>query len=189
MLLETPIETPDLILRSLDVSHARGPYAAWMRDPAVNRFLEVRFHPPEPAELEAYIAKTNASTGQLLLGLFLKAEPQRHIGNIKLGPISVHHRAAAVGIAIGAVGLWGRGLATQAISALADYAFGTLRLDRLEAGFYAANEASQRAFRRAGFVDEGRRRGARLCDGVRIDEIIMGRLAGSTPLQVRRDNQ
>jgi ribosomal-protein-alanine N-acetyltransferase len=183
VLLEAPIKTKDLILQSLDAGHAHGPYAAWIRDPAVNRFLEVRFGPPDPVELGAYIAKANASADDLLLGLFPQSEPQRHIGNIKLGPINRHHRAAPVGIAIGVVQFWGRGFATQAIAALADYAFSVLELDRLEAGFYAANEPSQRAFRRAGFVNEGRRLGARLCDGVRMDEIVMGRLAGATSVQ------
>ena len=180
MLLESPIKTTDLILRSLDAGHAHGPYAAWIRDPAVNRFLEVRFSPPDPVELGAYIAKANTSADDLLLGLFPKTEPQRHIGNIKLGLINRHHHAAPVGIAIGAVEFWGRGFATQAIGALADYAFSVLKLERLEAGFYAANEPSQRAFRRAGFVDEGCRLSARLCDGVRMDEIVMGCLSAST---------
>jgi ribosomal-protein-alanine N-acetyltransferase len=183
VLLDTAIETKDLILRSLDPSHAHGPYEAWMRDPAVNRFLEVRFGPPDAVALEAYIAKVNASNDNLLLGLFPKIESKRHIGNIKLGPINKHHRAAPVGIAIGAVEFWGRGFATQAILALADYAFSVLKLERLEAGFYAANESSQRAFRRAGFVDEGRRRGARLCDGVRMDEVVMGRLPDAAPVR------
>jgi RimJ/RimL family protein N-acetyltransferase len=178
VLLETPLKTKDLALRCIDGSHAHGPYAAWMCDPAVIRFLEVRFNSPDAAALEAYIATVNASDNNLLLGLFPKTEPDRHIGNIKLGPINRHHRVAPIGIAIGAVELWGKGLATQAISALADYAFSVLKLERLEAGFYAANESSQRAFRRAGFIDEGRRRGARLCEGIRMDEIVMGRVSG-----------
>ena len=185
VLLETAIETKDLILRSLDASHAHGPYEAWMRDPAVNRFLEVRFGPPDATALETYIMKLNASDDNMLLGLFPKSGPNRHIGNIKLGPINKHHRSAPIGIAIGAVEFWSKGLATQAIQALANYAFSILGLERLEAGFYAANEPSQRAFRRAGFIEEGRRRGARLCGGVRMDEIIMGRLAATTSVQAQ----
>jgi RimJ/RimL family protein N-acetyltransferase len=70
------------------------------------------------------------------------------------------------------------GYATQAVAAVSAYAFDVLGLDRLEAGFYADNETSQRAFKRAGFVEEGRRRGARICDGARMDEVLMGRLRG-----------
>jgi RimJ/RimL family protein N-acetyltransferase len=178
----TPIITKDLILRSLDVAHAHGAYAQWMLDPEVTRFLEVRFAPPDAAGLEAFIAKMNGSEDDLLLGLFPRTKPQRHIGNIKLGPINQRHRSAPIGIAIGAKDCWGRGFATQAVTALSDYAFDALGLERLEAGFYADNEASQRVFRHAGFVLEGRRRGGRLLNGIRTDEILMGRLR-ETPLE------
>ena len=176
MLLAEPLETRDLVLRSLDARAARGPYAAWLRDPRVTRYLEVRFAPPDEAGLVAYIERMNASADDLLLGLYARSEPDRHVGNIKLGPIDRRHLSAPVGIAIGAVEFWGKGLATQAITALADHAFGALGLERLEAGVYAGNEGSQRAFERAGFSVEGRRRGARLCEGVRTDEIVMGKL-------------
>lgn len=176
MLLSKPIESTDLILRSLDTDLARGSYAAWMRDPDVTRYLEVRFAPPDESSLESFIARMNASDDNLLLGIFPRTEPQRHVGNIKLGPIDRRHRSAALGIAIGERGYWGRGFATQAIAAVSDHAFVALGLERLEAGFYADNVPSQRAFLRAGFVEEGRRRSARLCEGVRVDEVFMGRV-------------
>ena len=66
----TPIETDDLILRSLDVGYAHGPYAAWMRDAEVTRFLEVRFAPPDEVALAAFIVRMNGSDDNLLLGLF-----------------------------------------------------------------------------------------------------------------------
>jgi RimJ/RimL family protein N-acetyltransferase len=185
VLLAAPLETQDLLLRSLDVSAARGPYAAWMRDARVTRYLEARFSPPDEAALEAYIGRMNASADDLLLGLFLRAEPRRHIGNVKLGPVDRRHRSAPIGIAIGAMDLWGKGLASQAVSALADHAFEALGLERLEAGVYAPNEGSRRAFERAGFVLEGRRRGARLCEGVRTDELVMGRLRAQPPAPER----
>jgi ribosomal-protein-alanine N-acetyltransferase len=176
VLVTAPIETTDLLLRSLDERHAAGPYAGWMTDAEIVRYLEVRFAPPDAATLAQFIARMNASADNLLLGLFPRSEPTRHIGNIKLGPVDRRHRCAAIGIVVGDKALWGRGLAGQAVAAVADYAFANLDLDRVEAGFYAPNEASQRAFRRAGFAEEGRLRGARLCDGIRVDEVLMSRL-------------
>lgn len=55
------------------------------------------------------------------------------------------------------VGYWlaedagGRGLATRAVIEVADIAFGTLRLHRLEAGTLPGNHRSQAVLRRAGF--------------------------------------
>ncbi len=176
MLLANPIETKDLILRSLDVSHARGPYSEWMRDEDVIRYLEARFAPPDAEALEQYIGRMNDSADNLLLGLFPRTEPQRHIGNIKLGPIDQRHACAAIGIVIGAKEFWGRGLASQAVATLSEYGFRVHGLHRIDAGFYADNVTSQRAYRRAGFVEEGRLSRARRWGDTRTDEILMGRL-------------
>ncbi len=181
VLLAAPLKTADLILRSLDASHARGPYATWMHDDDVTRYLEVRFAPPDAAALELFIGRMNDSADNLLLGLFPAGDPRRHIGNIKLGPIDPRHAVAAIGVLIGAREFWGRGLATQAVTAVAEYGFESCGLERVEAGFYAENAASQRAFRRAGFVEEGRRFRARRSGDARTDEIVMGRLRDPRP--------
>ena len=89
--------------------HANGPYAAWMADEDVTRYLEVRFAPPDAAALELFIKRMNDSTDNLLLGLFLSADPGRHIGNIKLGSIDSRHAIAAIGVLIGAKDYSGQG--------------------------------------------------------------------------------
>jgi RimJ/RimL family protein N-acetyltransferase len=147
-----------------------------MRDDDVTRYLEVRFAPPDAASLELFIKRMNDSTDNLLLGLFPQGEADRHIGNIKLGPIDSRHAVAAIGILIGAKDYWGRGIAGEAVAAVAELGFNDFGLERVEAGFYAENVASQRAFKRAGFAEEGRRRSARRSGGARTDEIVMGRL-------------
>lgn len=181
MRLAVPLRTRHLILRSLDASHARGPYADWMRDEDVTRYLEVRFAPPDTAALELFIRRMNDSTDNLLLGIFPSGEPERHIGNIKLGPIDSRHAVAAIGVLIGAKDYWGKGLAGESVAAVAELGFADFGLERVEAGFYADNVASQAAFKRAGFVEEGRRFRARRSGDARTDEIIMGRLRDPHP--------
>lgn len=46
---------------------------------------------------------------------------------------------------------WNRGYASEAATALRDYAFGTLKLDRVVAGHYADNHASGRILTKLGF--------------------------------------
>ena len=176
MRLAVPLRTKRLILRSLEASHAKGPYEAWMRDAEITRYLEVRFAPPDAAALELFIARMNDSTDSLLLGLFPLEEPERHIGNIKLGPIDSRHAVAAIGVLVGAKDCWGRGLAGEAVAAVAELGFDDFGLERVEAGFYADNVASQQAFKRAGFVEEGRLVAARRIGDTRTDEILMARL-------------
>jgi [ribosomal protein S5]-alanine N-acetyltransferase len=47
---------------------------------------------------------------------------------------------------------WGRGLATEAATAVRDFAFGTLSLDRLTSGHASDNPASGRVLGKLGFV-------------------------------------
>jgi RimJ/RimL family protein N-acetyltransferase len=54
------------------------------------------------------------------------------------------------------------------------YAFEELNLHRLSLGVFAYNPRARRAYEKAGFVVEGRERGAILRDGQRADVIIMG---------------
>jgi RimJ/RimL family protein N-acetyltransferase len=50
---------------------------------------------------------------------------------------------------------WGAGLATEAAAAVAEYAFGTLRVEALFAGHHPANRASQRVLEKLGFERAG----------------------------------
>jgi len=171
------IETAQLTLRPLLPEAADGPYADWVRDTEVTRYTELRHAVPGREELRAFIEKCLKDPDNLLLGLFLKDQGGRHIGNIKLGPINRHHRFGAIGLLLGAKDCWGRGLATESIRALSAHAFGPLGLNKLVAGIYANNPASLRAFERAGFIIEGRYRRHYLFEGEWIDSYHMGRLS------------
>jgi ribosomal-protein-alanine N-acetyltransferase len=50
---------------------------------------------------------------------------------------------------------WGQGVATEATSALVDYALGTLALPRVVAVVYPENRASRRVLEKLGFVHSG----------------------------------
>lgn len=67
----------------------------------------------------------------------------------------------------------GRGLGTEATRLLLGYAFEHLPLHRIELEVYAFNPRARRAYEKAGFVVEGRRRDALLYDGERVDAIVM----------------
>lgn len=70
----------------------------------------------------------------------------------------------------------GRGLASAAVTAVADRALREGGLERLELGHRANNPASGRVARAAGFVQEGVERAKFLVDGERIDVLTYGRL-------------
>jgi ribosomal-protein-alanine N-acetyltransferase len=177
MKLPRPLATADLELRCLAPAECeRSPYLGWLQEPEIVRYLEVRLAPPRTwQELAQYVADCNSSEDTLLLGLFLK-NGATHIGNIKLGPVNPYHRQADIGLLIGEREHWGKGLAAQAIEALAEYAFTRLDIMKLTAGCYAANAASARAFEKAGFVEEGRLKSHWKTETGRDDGILLGRV-------------
>lgn len=176
MQLEGVINGGCILLRTLQPDDATLTYLGWLSDPEINAYLEVRFSPPNSVDaLASFIAASNASLDTVLLGIFIQ-ENQRHIGNIKLGPIDWNHLVADIGFLIGDKRQWGRGYASQAISLMGDYAFFHLGLAKLTAGCYSGNEGSRRALLKAGFLEEGRRMSQWFVSGSREDGILMGRV-------------
>lgn len=143
-------------LRCLSDHDVTKAYLGWLTDRTVTQFLEARFSgPANLEELRGFVEKVNKSDDGLLFGIFL-TEGRTHIGNIKLGPINFIHGRADIGIIIGEKNYWGRGLATEAIILLSDYATAGLGLSRIYASCYESNVGSRRAFERAGFFVQAR---------------------------------
>ena len=176
MLLDKVIHNEQIVLRTLLPADASFTYLDWLSNPEINGYLEVRFNLPRSVDdLASYISNTNESPHTLLLGIFL-VDSERHIGNIKLGPIDWNHQIGDLGFLIGDRTQWGKGYASQSIRLISDYAFSELGLAKLTAGCYADNDSSRRALQRAGFVEEGRRVSQWAVAGRRQDGIIMGRV-------------
>ncbi len=81
-------------------------------------------------------------------------------------------RCATVAIALGREHL-GRGYGTDAMRVIVDYAFREMGLHRVQLEVAPYNPAAIRAYEKAGFVEEGRRRGAVFHDGRWYDEVMM----------------
>jgi RimJ/RimL family protein N-acetyltransferase len=144
-----------------------------MNDPEVMRYLESRFRPQTDEAIRAYVAQCAADPTTLLLAIVVR-EGDRHVGNVKLGPIDPHHGTADIGILLGARETWGRGFASEALELLAAHAFQDLRVRKLTAGAYGPNIGSVRAFERAGFTVEGVRKAQFLSEDRAVDHVMMG---------------
>lgn len=177
MIISQKIKANDLELRCLSIEEVGETYLAWLNDPLVNQYLEVRHSPPKSvAELRQFVSEINASENILLLGMFIQ-NGSVHIGNIKLGPIDRWHHRADIGVICGERSEWGKGYATMAIRLLSDFAEQQLGLQRLSAGCYSVNKRSARAFEKAGFKLEATIQSYwQLSDGRRIDELWLGRV-------------
>lgn len=167
------IDGPRLYLREVRPSDVNGTYYGWMNDSEVTRYLESRFYPNPIESLHDFVAKRVGDHDNIFLAIVRK-DDNRHIGNIKLGPINWIHRFADVGLLIGEKDCWGQGYATEAIHLVTHYAFRTLNLHSLTAGCYASNQGSARAFLKAGWYQVGQRKSSLFLDGHFEDAILLG---------------
>ena len=167
------IEGERIYLREVRLSDVNENYYHWMNTPVVNQYLETRYIPQSMENIKRYVEKMDGKTDEIFLAICLK-ENDRHIGNIKLGPINWIHRFADVSLLIGEKNLWGKGIATEAISLVVRHAFETLNLHKLRAGCYAENRGSARAFIKNGFKKEGLLRGQWFVKDHWVDEILLG---------------
>lgn len=128
-------------------------YLGWMNDSLVSQFLESRHYVHTIETLQNFVASVLQSENSYLFRILSNSDSQ-HIGNIKVGSISPHHKRAEIGILIGERDYWGQGLASEAIELVTNYCFTTLDLHKVTAGCYSSNEGSRRAFETAGYSVE-----------------------------------
>jgi [ribosomal protein S5]-alanine N-acetyltransferase len=167
--------TEHIELFLLEPEHVGPAYVGWLNDRNVTRFLESRFLAHTEQSTREFVRLCLDHPRTLFLGIRSRAHGDRHVGNIKLAPIEPHHGLGEVGILIGERSVWGQGIGSGAIAALANIARNQLNLRKLTAGCYATNLGSRRAFVRAGFEVEGERRAHVLLDGQPEDLILMAK--------------
>jgi ribosomal-protein-alanine N-acetyltransferase len=83
----------------------------------------------------------------------------------------IYRRSGEIGYWLGEQ-YWGRGITSEALAALTEYAFNSFDICRLFAGVFEYNPASMRVLEKAGYVQEARHRMSVTKAGQTVDEII-----------------
>lgn len=141
-------------LRQSEMSDCTPVYVGWLNDPEVNRYLETRWSRQSLESIQDFVYLQRENSHSILFAIE-EAEGNRHIGNIKIGPIDWNNLCADISYFIGEKDCWNRGIATEAIALVCRYGFEELGLRRIEAGAYAGAAGSWRALEKNGFVREG----------------------------------
>lgn len=144
-------------------------FVAWLNDAEVAQYLTIRSPLSLPLEerwFEGMLATQGRSDFHYVI---CRLEDEEPIGTIGLHGLNWESGHASVGIAIGDRTSQGKGLGTDAMNAIVDFAFGELRLERVELDVYAFNARARRSYEKAGFVHEGTLREAHLHHGEHVD--------------------
>src|SRR3954447_25913603 len=91
---------PRLCLREVRRSDVNENYYHWLNDPEVTRYLETRYVPRSLENIRAFVEHLDGNRDEVFLAICLK-DGDRHIGNIKLGPINWVHRYSDISLLIG----------------------------------------------------------------------------------------
>jgi RimJ/RimL family protein N-acetyltransferase len=173
------IEGERLYLRPVTLNDATETYVSWLNDEEIKQRLDSHYPVQTLDSVKDYIQKNSQDPKSLFLAIVLK-DGDRHIGNIKLGPIDWHNKFSDLGIMIGDKDSWGKGYATEAERIISDYALDVLKLHKIICGSHADNPASLKAILRAGFHIEGIRKNQYLSkDGKNgyVDVILIAKFA------------
>jgi ribosomal-protein-alanine N-acetyltransferase len=86
----------------------------------------------------------------------------------------VHRHTATLGYWLGEE-FWGRGIMSEAVTAVTDFCFESFPLRRISAEVFANNRASARVLEKAGFSFEGRLKNNVLKNGELLDSLLYAR--------------
>tara|TARA_A100001011_G_scaffold386019_1_gene461054 strand:+ start:1883 stop:2377 length:495 start_codon:yes stop_codon:yes gene_type:complete len=159
-------------LKILEILDVTPKYVSWLNDYEVVKYTEQRHqrHTLETVK-EFVINKLNSDDD--FYGIYYN---KRHVGNIRIGPLSQRYKIASIGYFIGDRRYWGKGIATKSISMILKLAKNKYKLSKVTAELYAPNIASEKALIKNGFVLEGILKNNAIFEGNRINSKIFGRL-------------
>lgn len=144
-------------------------FVEWFNDLRVTRHLLPRA-PISRAQEEGWFEGMVESQGKdRWFFVICRLGDRRAIGTCGLFGVDFRNGGAGIGITIGDPADRSQGLGTDALEALLDFGFGTLRLERLWLDVYASNHRARRSYEKAGFTREGTFRHAYHRDGQFID--------------------
>jgi len=172
---ELPILSgPRVVLRAPVASDAEGRLALG-NAPHIHRMFGAE--PTSVRDLTPEAAQSWVDNLAAQQWAWVMTHNERLIGSVRLHTLNLADHRAHLAIGILDEGALGQGFGTEAMRLVAKFAFDGLSLHRLTLRVLAFNERAIAAYRKVGFIEEGRERETALIDGVWHDDVIMGLLA------------
>lgn len=145
----------------------------WINDREVTRFLSMRYEMSRLAE-EGWLRDLCSKPMTFERAFFaIETKEGHHIGNVNLFKAVPEEQRAELGIMIGEKSYWSQGYGSDAIRTLLRFAFDEMNLHRVTLTVYDFNDRAQASYRKAGFVEEGRRREALYTEDAYHDIVVM----------------
>ena len=147
-------------------------YHKWVNNPIVRKYLSVFV--PEPLEVMKKEWFPDSKDDKNIWFEIWHKEDQIPIGMVGLFDVNYIYRRAEIGIFIGEIEYWGKGLGTEAIDMMLDYGFTTLNFCKILACVNVTNTQSLEMCKKIGFVEEGHLKDMELINGEWTDVKWLG---------------
>lgn len=147
-------------------------FRRWYADPEIARLARYQQTPMRPDEIERFFAARVVGPDALAMAVH-EGVTDRLVGTCAFSQLDGDNGSALYHITIGEADAWGRGYGTEATRLMLGHAFGNLGLHRIALFVFEFNERAIRAYRRCGFVIEGRSRESIWREGRWWDELAM----------------
>ena len=138
----------DIFVRVISKKDVSLTYLNWLKNDEIMKFTEQNKKNHTLESTIKFVEEKFQSKFDFLFGIFLN---NNHLGNIKLGPIDWAKGEAQISFFLGEKNFWGKGIMFKVIKKLLSFAFQTLRLTEIKAGYDKKNIASAKIFEKCNF--------------------------------------
>lgn len=150
-----PIETDRLLLRPFTLEDAPSMFNRWANDPKVTRFLT--WQPHESAQATRELLSTwiqQYEQPDYYNWCIVLKDIGEAVGNISVVHLTEKIEAAEIGYCLSA-SLWGKGIMSEAFSAVIEFLFDRVGVNRICARHAITNPASGAVMQKCGLHKEG----------------------------------
>jgi len=177
MIRQTELYHPFLVgdkvnLRGLELDDLESNYFQWFNKRSTDIYTHHALYPNSPEKMKEFYEKALRHQDLLVLAIIDK-ENDRHVGNVSLQNIEWINRRAEFAIIIGEKDYTGKGIATDAGRLIINYGFDRFNLNSIWLGVHAENRAAVAAYKKMGFIEEGRMRERFIRNDRCSDQILM----------------
>ena len=162
----------DLVILRRHVPGNVAAFRRWYADPEIARLARYQPSPMRPDEIDRFFEARVVGPDALAMAVHEKTT-NRLVGTCAFSQLDGENGSALYHITIGEADAWGHGYGTEATRLMLDHAFGTLSLHRIGLFVFEFNERAIRAYKRCGFMIEGRSRESIWRYGRWWDELAM----------------
>jgi RimJ/RimL family protein N-acetyltransferase len=169
------IEGEHVVLRRHEPANLAA-FRRWYGDREVARLARYQDGPMRLDEIDRFFQTRALGKDSLAMAIHVRGT-DRLIGSCAFSQLDGDNGSVMYHITIGEKDAWGHGYGTEATALMVEHAFRALGLHRVALSVFEFNERATRAYRRCGFIVEGRAREAIWRDGRWWDELSMSILA------------